>query len=169
MKQRLGVAAALLKDPAVLILDEPTNGLDPAGMAEMRTLIRRLSGEERTVLLSSHLMNEIEQICERVGVINQGRLVREGTVDELRGESTLLLRARPIAEAERVMRELVGAESVRVRDGLVEVVAEGSLAGPLNTALVQAGIEVSELHQGQTSLEEAFLRITQDGGNSHVE
>src|SRR5699024_12049586 len=85
MKQRLGVAAALLKDPDLVILDEPTNGLDPAGMRDMRALIRSLGDEGRTVLLSSHLLREVQQVCDRVGVINHGRMVTEGTVDELRG------------------------------------------------------------------------------------
>jgi ABC-type multidrug transport system ATPase subunit len=79
MKQRLGVAAALLKDPELLILDEPTNGLDPKGMADMRGLVRELGSGERTVLLSSHLLGEVEQICDRVGVIHKGILVAEGT------------------------------------------------------------------------------------------
>ena len=84
MKQRLGVAAALLKDPELLILDEPTNGLDPAGMADMRELIRSLGQGRRTVILSSHLMGEVEQVSDRVGVIRDGSLVAEGTVEELR-------------------------------------------------------------------------------------
>ncbi len=86
MKQRLGVAAALLKDPQLLILDEPTNGLDPAGMADMRTLIRRLGAAGSTVLISSHLLGEVEQICDRVGIIARGALVAENTVAELRSE-----------------------------------------------------------------------------------
>ena len=101
MKQRLGVAAALLKDPELLILDEPTNGLDPAGMAEMRDLIRSLAAGGRTVLLSSHLMGEIEQVSDRVGVIRAGELVAEGTVDELRGQAGLRVRAEPLEAAAR--------------------------------------------------------------------
>jgi ABC-type multidrug transport system ATPase subunit len=85
MKQRLGIAAALLKDPELLILDEPTNRMDPAGMADMRGFVRNLGRGRRTVFLSSHLMSEVEQICDRVGVISRGQLVGEGTVDELRG------------------------------------------------------------------------------------
>jgi ABC-2 type transport system ATP-binding protein len=91
MKQRLGVAAALVKEPDLLILDEPTNGLDPQGMVEMRHLIRELGRGERTVLLSSHLLNEVEQICDRVGVIVNGRLVAEGTVEEVRGRAAAVL------------------------------------------------------------------------------
>ena len=99
MKQRLGVAAALLKDPELLILDEPTNGLDPAGMAEMRDFIRSLAQGGRTVLLSSHLMGEVEQMSDRVGVIREGSLIAEGTVDELRGRAGLRVRAEPLAQA----------------------------------------------------------------------
>src|SRR5205823_9837029 len=106
MKQRLGVASSLLKDPEVLILDEPTTGLDPKGMAEMRSFIRGLRGGGRTVLLSSHLMPEVEQVCDRVGVIHRGRRVREGTVDELRGGRSLLVRAEPLVRAERLLQAL---------------------------------------------------------------
>ena len=101
MKQRLGVAAALLKDPRLLILDEPTNGLDPAGMADMRMLIRRLGAAGCTVLLSSHLLGEVQQICDRVGVISRGRLVAEGTVAELRGAAGLRVVADPLDDGRR--------------------------------------------------------------------
>src|SRR6185437_5677868 len=98
MNQRLG-AAALLKDPELLILGEPTNGLDPAGMAEMRQLIRTLGSGQRTVVLSSHLMGEVEQVADRVGVIRAGELVAEGTVEALRGEARLRVRAEPLGDA----------------------------------------------------------------------
>ena len=91
MKQRLGVAAALLKDPALVVLDEPTNGLDPAGMRDMRRLVRRLGAEGRTVLLSSHLLGEVQQVCDRVGIISGGRLIAESTVAELRGKASLVV------------------------------------------------------------------------------
>src|SRR5262249_45671699 len=92
MRQRLGVAAVLIKEPEVLILDEPTAGLDPQGMVEMRELIGSLGRGNRTVMLSSHLLGEVEQICRRVGVIQGGRLVAEGTLDELRGDAGLFVR-----------------------------------------------------------------------------
>src|SRR6266446_10713877 len=101
MKQRLAVAAALIKDPELMILDEPTNGLDPQGVVEMRSLIRRLGTGSRTVLLSSHLLSEMEQVCDRVGIIRRGRLVREGTVDELRGEPAVTVRVTPVDVARR--------------------------------------------------------------------
>src|SRR5205807_8672075 len=116
MKQRLGVAAALLKDPELLILDEPTNGLDPQGMAEMRALMRALGHGGRTVLFSSHLLGEVEQICDRVGVIRQGRLIAEGTVADLRGQAKLLVRANPLKQAQRLAEQLYGNERVQVID-----------------------------------------------------
>jgi ABC-2 type transport system ATP-binding protein len=162
MKQRLGIAAALLKDPELLILDEPTNGMDPAGMAEMRTFVRSLGRGTRTVLLSSHLMTEVEQICDRVGVISQGTLVGEGTVDELRGGESLWLRAEPLEEAERVVQALRGIEQVARIDGGLRVAADSTAAPAINRALVEAGIAVGELRPERASLEKVFLELTGD-------
>ncbi|CAA9566150.1 MAG: Efflux ABC transporter, ATP-binding protein [uncultured Thermomicrobiales bacterium] len=163
MKQRLGVAAALLKEPELLILDEPTNGLDPRGMIDMRALIRALGQGERTVLLSSHLLGEVEQICDRVGVIQRGRLVAEGTVAELRGERGLLVRATPLDAARSVASRLVGADGVEVADGALRLRADPARAAEINRALVGAGLDVSELRPSEHSLEEIFLALT-DGG-----
>ena len=160
MKQRLGVAAALLKDPELLILDEPTNGLDPAGMAEMREFIRSLADGGRTVLLSSHLMGEIEQVSDRVGVIRDGALVAEGTVGELRGRAGLRVRAEPQAEAARLIGELPGVETVSSHDGLLEVVVDTAQAAAINRKLVQAGIAVSAIYAQTASLEDVFLKLT---------
>jgi ABC-2 type transport system ATP-binding protein len=163
MKQRLGVAAALLKDPKLLILDEPTNGLDPAGMAEMRGFIRSLGQEGRTVILSSHLMPEVEQVCDRVGVIRRGALVREGTVDELRGASTLRVRAHPLQQAARLASTLRHVDSVTTGDGVLRITTNPEAAAEINTALVGAGISVSELRAERASLEEVFLDLTRHG------
>jgi ABC-2 type transport system ATP-binding protein len=160
MKQRLGVAAALLKDPELLILDEPTNGLDPAGMAEMRGFIRELAGEGRTVLLSSHLMNEIEQVSDRVGVIRAGSLVAEGTVEELRGRAGLRVRAEPLGDAARIVGALPGVEAVATVDGHLDVTVDTGRAASINRELVGAGIAVSELSARQASLEDVFLELT---------
>ena len=170
MKQRLGVAAALLKDPALLILDEPTNGLDPAGMAEMRSLIRRLGHGDRTVLLSSHLMTEVEQICDRVGVIAKGRLVAEGTVDELRGEDTLLVRVDPLEKGSRIVAEMAGVQRVVVRDGTLRISAGSNLGfdpAYLNQRLNAEGIAVRELRWDRASLESVFLSLTGSDHQSH--
>jgi ABC-2 type transport system ATP-binding protein len=163
MKQRLGVAAALLKQPELLILDEPMNGLDPAGQADMRALIRGFGRGERTVLLSSHLMTEVERDCDRVGVIRDGRLVAEGTVEELRARATLRLRAEPLAEAERLIAALPGVEAVRVDADALYVTVDPAEASAINRALVRAGIAVSELVSEHASLEDVFLELTQTG------
>jgi ABC-type multidrug transport system ATPase subunit len=160
MKQRLGVAAALLKDPELLILDEPTNGLDPAAMAEMRTLIRALGRGRRTVVLSSHLMGEIELVSDRVGVIRDGSLVAEGTVEELRGRAGLRVRAEPLAEAAHLMEALPNVDGVTRVDGLLEVAVDISEAPAINRVLVEAGLAVSELYVQKASLEDVFLELT---------
>jgi ABC-2 type transport system ATP-binding protein len=162
MKQRLGIAAALLKDPELLILDEPTNGMDPVGIAEMRPFIRSLGRGDRTVLLSSHLMSEVEQVCDRVGVISRGRLVSEGTMDELRGREGLWLRAEPLGEAERLLASLRGVEEVARHDGGLRIAAEPAAASTINRALVEAGIAVSELRPDRASLEKVFLELTNE-------
>jgi len=160
MKQRLGVAAALLKDPELLILDEPTNGLDPAGMADMRALIRRLGSGDRTVLLSSHLLGEVEQICDRVGVIRNGRLVAQGTVGELRGQARLLVRADPVHRAMELVEEMHGVEQVQVSDGALVLATDAAQAGEIARELVTSGVLVSELRPVERSLEETFLELT---------
>jgi ABC-type multidrug transport system ATPase subunit len=166
MKQRLGVAAALLKDPVLLILDEPTNGLDPAGMADMRSLIVGLGREGHTVLVSSHLMGEVEQVCDRVGIIREGTLVAEGTIDELRGRESLRVRAEPLEEAARVAARVCGVECVDAADGHLLIRVDPAAAPAINRALVQAGIAVSELTRERSSLEQVFLELTQTGGTN---
>jgi ABC-type multidrug transport system ATPase subunit len=164
MKQRLGVAAALLKDPDLLILDEPTNGMDAAGMAEMRSFIRNLGRGRRTVLLSSHLMAEVEQISDRVGVIHGGALVSEGTVEELRGHPRLWLRAEPLEAAARLASAFEGIDEVTRVNGGIRLAADPDIAPALNRVLVRAGIDVSELRPEQASLEQVFLDLTAAGG-----
>jgi ABC-type multidrug transport system ATPase subunit len=167
MKQRLGLAAALLKDPNLLILDEPTNGLDPAGMAEMRNFIRSLGEDGRTVVLSSHLMGEVEHVSDRVGVIRGGSLVAEGTVEELRGRAGLRVRAEPVAEAARLVAALPGVDKVTRVDGLLDVAVDTDRAPQINHMLVDAGIAVSELYPQKTSLEDVFLELTARKDDRH--
>jgi ABC-2 type transport system ATP-binding protein len=160
MKQRLGVAAALLGDPELLILDEPTNGLDPAGMADMRELIRSLAGEGRTVMLSSHLLGEVEQVCDRVGVISGGRLRAESSVADLRGQASLLVRADPLPRAVAVVQTVIGADRVSVVDGSVRVAAGADEADAIVRALVHADVVVRAVHPQERSLEDAFFALT---------
>jgi ABC-2 type transport system ATP-binding protein len=162
MKQRLGVAATLLKDPELLVLDEPTNGLDPAGMRDMRALIHNLGSSGHTVLLSSHLLGEVQQLCDRVGVISGGRLIAESTVDDLRGQAGLLVRAEPLELARQHAERLLGADQVTAVDGTLRLRVAPSEAGRVNHALVTAGVVVSELRPLERTLEEVFLEMTGD-------
>jgi ABC-2 type transport system ATP-binding protein len=160
MKQRLGVSAALLGDPELLILDEPTNGLDPAGMADMRELIRNLAGEGRSVVLSSHLLGEVEQICDRVGVISAGRLRAESSVADLRGQASLLVLAEPLSKALDVVRSIAGPRASIV-DGSVRVEAGADQADEIVRALVYADVAVRAIHPQERSLEDAFFALTE--------
>ena len=160
MRQRLGVAASLLKDPELLILDEPTNGLDPAGMTEMRALIRRLGSGDRTVLLSSHLLSEVEQVVDRVGVISHGSLIVEGAVDEIRGRGSVLVRAEPLSAARERVERLLGSERVEVVDGTLRLDSDPARLSQINRELVLAGVAVSELRPVERTLEDVFLELT---------
>jgi ABC-type multidrug transport system ATPase subunit len=160
MKQRLGVAAALLKDPELLILDEPTNGLDPAGMRDMRALIRDLGARGHTVLLSSHLLGEVQQLCDRVGVISGGRLLAESTVHELRGRAGLLVTAEPLERALQCLEGLVGEGNVTVADGSFRLRTDPGQAGRVSRALADAGVVLTELRPLERTLEEVFLEMT---------
>jgi ABC-type multidrug transport system ATPase subunit len=161
MKQRLGVAAALLKEPELLILDEPTNGLDPQGMADVRNLIISLGKGHRTVLVSSHLLGEVEQMCTRIGVIRKGKLVAEGTIDELRGAATLTVRAAPSDKAREVLEKGAGAENVKViADGSFSLKVDLRHTAEINRHLVEAGVAVTELHADERSLEDIFMELT---------
>lgn len=168
MRQRLGLAGAYLKDPDLYLLDEPTNGLDPHGIAAMRDVIRELVRDGKTVLLSSHLLAEVEQVCDRIGIIHHGKLLLEETVGEVRGAGRLLVRAEPLAEAAAIAERLPGIERVELHDGALRIDVEPSRAAELNRALVTAGIEVSELRSVARTLEEVFLQLTGEPGAAEV-
>jgi len=161
MKQRLGVAAALLGDPDLLVLDEPTNGLDPAGMADMRSLLVDVAAGGQTVVLSSHLLTEVQEVCDRVGVIADGRLLTEGTVAELRGGTAVLLRAEPLDEALAIAMRVTGDDAVEVVGGeALHVHADPGVVPRLTRELVTAGVDVLEVTSVERSLEEVFLAMT---------
>ncbi len=159
MRQRLGIARCLIADPALLILDEPMNGLDPAGILEMRHLIRAFVAEGRTVFLSSHLLDEVEKTCDQVAIVDQGRIVVQGGVEEIAssGDPTLLIEVDDEAAARRV---LAGLEIEGEAGALRVKLAAGRSAAELNRALVEAGIAVSRLEPARATLEEKFLAIT---------
>jgi ABC-2 type transport system ATP-binding protein len=159
MRQRLGIARCLIADPALLILDEPMNGLDPAGILEMRRLIRAFVDEGRTVFLSSHLLDEVEKTCDQVAIVDQGRIVVQGGVSEIAasGDPTLLIEVDDDAAARRV---LDGAELEVEGNALRVKLTSGRSAAEINRSLVEAGIAVSRLEPARATLEEKFLEIT---------
>jgi ABC-2 type transport system ATP-binding protein len=162
MKQRLGVAMALLHDPALLVLDEPANGLDPAGIVEMRDLMRRLAAEGKTVFISSHVLTEVQQICTRVAIINQGRLVTESSVEDLtrgQGEFAVTLE-RPEAALALVRAQPWGAGARLDERRALITAAPGGRGRDLNLFLVQAGFAPDALTQQAQDLEQVFLKLT---------
>jgi ABC-2 type transport system ATP-binding protein len=163
MRQRLGIARCLLADPELLILDEPMNGLDPAGIQEFRGFVRSFVEDGRTIVLSSHLLDEVEKTCDHVAIVDQGSVVAQGSIGELRGSSgrLVLIETDDSARARRVLGEYAGVEKV-VDDGTVLAVSlvDARAAAELNRRLVDAGIAVSRLEPQQATLEQRFLEIT---------
>ncbi len=168
MKQRLGIAAALLGDPALLVLDEPTNGLDPVGIAEMRELINRIATGHRTVLVSSHILSELEQVCDWLLVIDGGRLVYAGEAEGFTGGASLEIVVGPRDPGELFpLADLVsrhGLEAGREGEHLVVAVDGGPaearrMAAGLNQAAASAGIVLAELHVRRPNLESHYLRF----------
>ncbi|MFI0240889.1 ABC transporter ATP-binding protein [Streptomyces sp. NPDC016845] len=166
MKQRLGLAAALLQPRRLLVLDEPTNGLDPQGMREIRTLIRELASDGTTVFLSSHLLDEIEQVCTHAAVMAQGRLLTQGPVEELSAGARGKLRVTTPdpTDAARVLKEQ-GITVLETTDtGLTaDPPPPGTELSDLNTALVAAGVRVRGFGVERASLEDAFVALTGEG------
>jgi len=162
MKQRLGIAASLLRSPRLLVLDEPTTGLDPAGMRDMRELVRRLAGEGLTVLLSSHLLTEVEELCNRVAIIRKGRIVYEGSLAELMqaGGNSWRLRA---ADPERAKAIALGqgVADIAASDGELSFSADEEAVARLTVALGRAGVGITRLGPHAATLEELFLELTE--------
>jgi ABC-2 type transport system ATP-binding protein len=163
MRQRLGIARCLIADPALLILDEPMNGLDPAGILEMRHLIRAFVEEGRTVFLSSHLLDEVEKTCDQVAIVDQGRVILQGPVSEVAssGDPTVLIAVDDAEAARRVLAGEARITKIDVEAGELRVtLAEGLDPAEVNRALVTAGVAVSRLEPARATLEEKFLAVT---------
>ncbi len=167
MRQRLGIAASLLRQPRLLLLDEPTTGLDPAGMRDMRDLVRRLAAEGITILLSSHLLYEVEELCNRVAIIRKGRIVYQGTLKALlaTAASGYRLRAREPERARAVALNQAGIGELRLDRGELRFTADEDAVAALTVALGQARIPFTALFPEAASLEELFLGMT-DGESS---
>jgi ABC-type multidrug transport system ATPase subunit len=166
MRQRLGIAQALLPDPELIILDEPTNGLDPQGIREVRRLVRRLRDDfGLTVLLSSHLLSEVEQLCDRVAIIDRGKLLYQGPTQQLVAASAAIrLRVDRPEEARGLLATEAGLAARADGEGLLRVEAPAERAASVNSLLVSRGIEVFELAPLRETLEDVYLRLTSNGG-----
>ena len=174
MKQRLGIAAALLTDPELVLLDEPTNGLDPAGMVEIRQLITRLAALGKTIFLSSHLLNEVQQVCNRVAILQRGNLIKQGNVDELlRGKEQVLVRLQSLEETQQAMAALqeareqgvgwISAMQVEMNGNgrpTLRIEAPKARSAEINALLARRDLFAAELHPYEGSLEEVFLQLT---------
>jgi len=163
MRQRLGIAAALLRRPKLLLLDEPATGLDPGGMRDMRSLIRRLADDGMTVLLSSHLLAEVEELCDRVAIVRAGRIVYEGALDDLKAtaESSYRLRTTDNDKALEVCQAQAGIESARREGADIRMDANEPAIGELSVALVEAGLQVTALVPETATLEDLFFHLTE--------
>ncbi len=163
MRQRLGIARCLLADPELLILDEPMNGLDPAGILEFRKLIRALVDEGRTVMLSSHILDEVEKTCDSVAIVDRGEIVAIGPLAELQGEGQprVLIGVDGESDALKILRALPGVSDVTSDNGVIEAsLTDIDVIPELNRRLVEAGVPVRRLEPVHASLEERFLAIT---------
>ena len=168
MRQRLGVGLALLGDPELLVLDEPTNGLDPAGMRDMRLLLRRLADGGTTIFVSSHLLAEVEAMCDRVGVMAQGRMIADGPPGSLRGPSDRIrIEVDDVTRAMLAIAHSPGvtvASAPRGADGpgaLVVALSGGAMAADINATLVGAGVRVEALLPERDTLEDVFLHLVE--------
>ncbi|ABY36795.1 MAG TPA: ABC transporter ATP-binding protein [Chloroflexus aurantiacus] len=162
MKQRLAIAAAMLPDPELIMLDEPTNGLDPAGTVEIRNLIRELAAGGRTILLCSHLLYEVEQLCSRVAILKEGKLIASGDVATLlrRGQGVRLRVQGDPGPAVSLLRTLSWVNSVTVQGDAILIDAPADRTAEINALLIRADIVVAEIGASHSSLEEFFLTVT---------
>ena len=165
MKQRLGVAIALLQDPDLLILDEPANGLDPAGIVEMRDLMHRLSAEGKTVFISSHLLTEVQQICTRVAIVNLGKLVTVSTIEDLTaGHGEFMVTLEQTTEALALIQKQPWGKNAHINEhGAIITSAPEGRGRNLNLFLVNGGFAPDSLAQSTQDLEQVFLRLTNSG------
>ncbi len=169
MKQRIGIASTLLTNPTLVILDEPTNGLDPAGQREIRSIIPRIAEEGHSVLLASHLLHDVEQVSDQVVIVRRGQKVAEGSIDELlRGKGYFDIRfdAGDLEAAATVLRQVAGVQSVSISEDRLRVDAGDDLGAAINRALAAAGLYPSHFARTRSSLEDFFLELTAESAES---
>lgn len=161
MKQRLAIGSALLTDPEVLVLDEPTNGLDPQGIAEIRTLVNRIAEQGKTIIIASHILDEIEKICTDVLILRKGKLLRDGTLDEIMTQDyILILETEDPGEAKKAMAQFDFLEIIKEKDKTFAVkVQDDKSPSQVNKAFAEKGVYLSEIKRYKKSLETTFLEI----------
>ena len=165
MRQRLGIAAALLRDPDVVVLDEPTNGLDPAGIAEIRELMIGLAGQGRTVVVSSHLLDEVQRVCDRVAVVAAGRCIATGPIDDVLATADagrLLVGVNDPVAAQRALAA-AGIDAL-IADGILRVTWPAEHAARISEILAASGCYVDLLQYERPTLEAVYLALTSPGG-----
>jgi ABC-2 type transport system ATP-binding protein len=169
MRQRLGIAASLLRQPRLLLLDEPTTGLDPAGMRDMRALVKTLAGEGITILLSSHLLQEVEELCNRVAIIRRGAVIYQGGLHDLLASAASGYRLRAVhpVQARAALLATPGVADVELRDGDLRFTADDPTVAALTVELGRAGIGFTALVPETASLEELFLGMTDGESSDH--
>jgi len=162
MKQRLAIGAALLGNPKILVLDEPTNGLDPAGIAEIRDLIRKLNKEGITIIIASHLLDEIEKVCTHVAILKTGRLLLHGPVDEaLRSEDQIEVKAPDIERLQQTLQNMAGIKKMKLADGTLQLTCDTNIQPiQINEFCIGNGIVLSHLLMKKKSLETKFMELT---------
>lgn len=160
MKQRLAIASALLSDPIILILDEPTNGLDPMGIAEIRELIRKIAADGKTIILASHLLDEVQKVCTHFAVLKRGNLIHIGPVGDVGGGAEIVEVNAEINDLDEILQTFSGTLSMQRENGYVEVkLKEGFHSKDLNKFLFEKGVTATHLVQKKKSLEKQFLEI----------
>ncbi len=169
MKQRVSLARAIVHDPNVLVLDEPAAGLDPRARVELRELLKALAAQGKAILISSHILSELAEICDGAVIIERGKLLKAGTMEELvSGLSSRVLVVRPSSRLEDVHRELLqmpAVKTARIDGKLVEAEFDGAdnVAGGILAVLVGKGYEITEFHQRKIALEDVFMKVTEGG------
>ena len=163
MRQRLGIAASLMRSPKLLVLDEPANGLDPAGMRDLRALVSSLPEQGVTVLYSSHLLSDVEEVCNRVAIVNGGKISFEGRLDELRASFDAPYRLETGDDGRAlVAAKASGALDARIENGAVWLEASSDVVDRLTVTLGRAGIPIRSLGQERRTLEDLFFRLTEE-------
>ncbi len=167
MKQRLAIASALVSDPIILILDEPTNGLDPMGIAEIREIIKKIAADGKTIILASHLLDEVQKVCTHFAVLRRGSLMHVGPVDEVgKGEEVVEVQAYH-DDLGVLLQEFIGSASIRRENGIFQVMMkDGFHSKDLNRFLFDKGIVASHLTTRKKSLEKQFLEILSDSSHN---